>query len=188
VVFYPAVPPVEVFTFTLFTSLAVSKVLRTETGIDTGIKWPNDIYVNNRKICGILTEFSAHHDRVSWVVVGVGVNVNSDLSLDPELGDIATSVRRETGKKIPRVTLLQKILQEIDLFYERFLRGETQAIREEWIVHSIVIGKPVVVTADDEQLSGVAESIDEHGALMIRTDQGAEKRIVYGDLSLRMKE
>ena len=188
IIFYPPVPPVDVFSFTLFTSLAVTKALREETGIEAGIKWPNDIYVRNRKICGVLTEFSAHQDRVNWAVVGVGININVDPSNDPTIRDIATSVRRETGKSLRRVPLLQRIVREIDEYYERFLCGEGPAIRAEWITHSIIIGKSVIIMADEEKEQGIAHSIDEHGALMLETEQGHLKRIVYGDLSLRMKK
>lgn len=188
IVFYPPVPPVEVFNFTLFTSLAVTKALREQTGIDAGIKWPNDVYVNGRKLGGVLTEFSAHQDRVNWAVVGVGININDDPTSNADLKEIATSVRRETGKTMRRVPLLQSILREIDVLYQRFLDGQGQAIRDEWIAHSIIIGKPVVIMADEDIEHGIAESIDEHGALMLKTNEGEVKRIVYGDLSLRMAD
>ncbi len=187
IIFYPPVPPTEVFYFTLFASLAVCRSLTNWVQVNAGIKWPNDIYVNRRKICGVLTEFTAHQDRVSWAVVGIGLNVNAHPSGDPQIREMATCLRRETGTRQRRIPLLQSILEEIDCLYHRFLQGESDAIRAEWLEHSFIIGKPVIVTADNVKEGGIAESIDEHGALMLRMESGDLKRIVYGDVSLRIR-
>jgi BirA family biotin operon repressor/biotin-[acetyl-CoA-carboxylase] ligase len=120
-------------------------------------------------------------------VVGIGVNVNYDPSSDPEITQPATSVKRERGRSQRRIDLLRAILEEIDRLYEQFLEGRIRAIREEWLAHSIILGKPVVITAEEYRVEGVAETIDEGGALMLRTDRGERKRIIYGDLSLRIK-
>ena len=187
IIFYPPVPPTAVFNFTLFSSLAVCTSLMGLAHLQAGIKWPNDIYVRNRKICGVLTEFSAHQDRVTWAVVGIGLNVNVDFSDGAHLSEIATSVKRETGGSTRRIPLLHSILETVDRLYHRFLEGEGAVIREEWLTHSIIIGKPVIITADGVREEGIAESIDESGALMLRASDGELKRIVYGDLSLRLK-
>jgi len=187
IIFYPSVPPPRVFQLTLLSSLSVCKSLIAVAKIEAGIKWPNDIYVNNRKICGVLTEFSANQDRVNWAVVGIGINVNFDPSLDPEIGAIATSIKKETGKNQNRVLLLQNILETIEHYYSRFLSGDAATIKEEWLSHSIILGKPVTIASDHHQEEGIAETIDENGALILRTPQGERKKIVYGDLSLRIR-
>jgi len=186
-IFYPSVPPTKAFQLTLLASLSVCKSLIFLSKIKAGIKWPNDVYVNNRKISGILTEFSATTDRVNWAVVGIGVNVNYDPSSDPEIEATATSIRRERGRSQRRIDLLRAILEEMDRLYGRFLRGDMVSVREEWLAHSIILRKPVVITADNYREEGIAETIDENGALMLLTDQGERKRIIYGDLSLSIK-
>lgn len=187
IIFYPPVPPSKVFHLTLLASLAVCRSLIDRAHIPAGIKWPNDVYVNHRKICGILTEFSAHQDRVNWAVVGIGLNVNGTPSADPDIKNIATSIRHESGSRHERLPLLQAILQEIDVLYHRFLYGDAKAIREEWLSNSIVLGKPVLITAEDMVEEGIAQTIDEDGALLMRTSTGDIRRIVYGDLSLKLK-
>jgi len=188
VIFYPSVPPHKVFQLTLLASLSVCKSLISIAKIKAGIKWPNDIYVNNRKICGILTEFSANSDRVNWAVVGIGINVNFNPLSDPEIGTIATSIKRERGKSQKRIDLLRSILEEMDRLYLRFLSGNLAAIREEWLSHSISLGKPVTILSDKHQEEGTVETIDENGALILRTLQGERKKIIYGELSLRIKK
>jgi BirA family biotin operon repressor/biotin-[acetyl-CoA-carboxylase] ligase len=186
-IFFPSVPPTKAFQLTLLASLSVCKSLISVSKIEAGIKWPNDVYVNNRKACGILTEFSASTDRINWAVVGVGVNVNYDPSSEPELETIATSVKKERGKRQRRIDLLRAILEEMDRLYTRFLTGDMRPVRDAWLAHSIILGKPVVITADNYREEGIAETIDEDGALILRTDKGKRKRIIYGDLSLRIK-
>lgn len=188
VILYPQVAPSKVFQMTLFSSLAVCKSLKALYNINAGIKWPNDVYVNNRKMCGVLTEVSFDKQRVKWAVVGIGLNVNVDFSNDLELCHIATSVKQETGKAQKRLPLLKKILEEMDLLYKRFLAGEARPIRDEWLSHSVVIGKKVTVFSDGYHETGTAETIDEDGALMLRTSDGKIKKIVAGDVSLRMQK
>jgi birA, biotin-[acetyl-CoA-carboxylase] ligase region len=141
VVFYPFVAPSKVFLMTLFASLAVCKSLNTLFKIKTGIKWPNDVYVNHRKICGVLTDVSFDQKRVKWVVVGIGLNVNADPSLDPELCNLATSIKRETGRVQKRLPILKRILEEMDRLYKRFLSGEITHLKDEWLSYSIILGK-----------------------------------------------
>ena len=188
VVFYPLVAPSKVFQMTLFASLAVCKSLNTLFKIKAGIKWPNDVYVNHRKICGVLTEVSLDQKRVKWIVVGIGLNVNADPSLEPELGSLATSVKREAGRVQKRLPILKRILEEMDLLYKCFLSGETKRIRDEWLSYSIILGKKITIFSDGLQETGIAETIDEDGALILLTPDGKRKKIVAGDVSLRIQE
>ena len=185
--FYPSLPPAKVFQMTLCASLAVCKSLITLYNIKAGIKWPNDVYVNNRKICGILTEASANQKKLKCVVVGIGLNVNSDSSSIPELRKIATSIKKETGKTQRRLSILKQILEEIDSLYKRLLSGEINHIRGEWVSYSIILGKKVNVLIDGFQETGIAETIDEDGALILLVPDGERKKIVAGDVSLRIQ-
>jgi len=187
VIFYPLVAPSKVFQMTLVASLAVCKSLNTLLKIKAGIKWPNDVYVNSRKICGVLTDVSLDQKRVKWVVVGIGLNVNTDPSLDPELCNLATSIKKETGRAQKRLPILRQLLEEMDLLYKRFLSGDTTHIRDEWISNSIILGKKVNIFSDELQETGIAETIDEDGALILLTPDGERKKIVAGDVSLRIQ-
>ncbi|HJX31054.1 MAG TPA: biotin--[acetyl-CoA-carboxylase] ligase [Thermodesulfobacteriota bacterium] len=188
VVLYPLVAPSKVFLMTLFASLGVCKSLNSLFKIKAGIKWPNDVYVNNRKICGVLTDVSLDQKRVKWVVVGIGLNVNADPSLAPELGILATSIKRETGGAQKRLPILKRILEEMDRLYKRFLSGEITHLRDEWLSYSIILGKKVNIFSDGLQETGIAETIDEDGALILLAPDGERKKIVAGDVSLRIQE
>ncbi|WAC07406.1 MAG: biotin--[acetyl-CoA-carboxylase] ligase [Thermodesulfobacteriota bacterium] len=188
VVFYPSVAPSKVFQMTFFASLAVCKTLNTLFKIKAGIKWPNDVYVNHRKICGALTDVSLDQKRVKWVVVGIGLNVNADLSLDPELCNLATSIKRETGRVQKRLPILKRILEEMDCLYKCFLSGETKRIRDEWLSYSIILGKKVTIFSDGRPETGIAETIDGDGALILLAPDGKREKIVAGDVSLRIQE
>lgn len=186
IIFYPPCPPPKVFQLTLLASLAVCKSVIRHTGIPAGIKWPNDVYVGNRKVCGVLTEFTPLGERVKWAVVGIGLNVNFDPASNEEVSAIATSIRNELGRPHNRLTLLKSILEEMDTLYSQFLSGTMSPVRQEWLTHSVILGKPVTITSYDHQEEGIAESIDEDGALILLTPKGTRKKIVFGDLSLRV--
>ena len=188
VVFCPLVAPSKFFQMTLFASLAICKSLNALFKIKAGIKWPNDVYVNNRKICGVLTDVSLDRKRVKWVVVGIGLNVNAEPSLEPELGILATSIKRETGRAQKRPPILKRILEEMDCLYKRFLSGEITNLRDEWLSYSIILGKKVTIFSDRLQETGIAETIDEDGVLILLTPDGERKKIVAGDVSLRIQE
>jgi len=188
VVVYPFVAPSKVFLMTVVASLAVCKSLNSLFNIKAGIKWPNDVYVNNRKICGVLTDVSLDQKRVKRVVVGIGLNVNVEPSLDQELGSLATSIKRETGRTQKRLPILKRILEEMDRLYKRFLSGEITHLRDEWLSYSIIFGKKVNIFSDGLQENGIAETIDEDGALILLTPGGERKKIVAGDVSLRIQE
>ena len=185
-IFRPDIQAQRVFPLTMLTSLAIVKAIAGVTGLTPQIKWPNDIYVDNRKLGGILTEFSAEQDRVNYVVVGVGLNVNSSPSNHPEIGDIAVSLKDVLGKEIPRIELLRPILEEIEKGYNCLRQGKVSYIRSEWNTYSLVTGKPVRIISFDTVEEGIAEYVDGDGCLVIRDGEGRRKRILSGDVSLRI--
>ncbi|MCX8012272.1 MAG: biotin--[acetyl-CoA-carboxylase] ligase [Desulfobacterota bacterium] len=186
VILFPQIWVAEVFQITLLASFAVCKTLIQLFNLNAQIKWPNDIYVNRRKICGILAEIAAEGKKAKWVIVGIGVNVNVDFSDEGELNNIATSVKMETGRTQNRRMILRRIIEEMDRLYQLFLNGNFFLIREEWLKHSLIIGKTVRVFSDNFEETGFAETIDETGALIILTSEGKRKKIVAGEVSLRL--
>ena len=185
IVFRPDLPTTQVFSLTMITSLAIVRAIMKIAPLNPGIKWPNDIYIGNKKIGGILTEFHGDQDGVNFVVVGAGLNVNFDPRLYHEIEENATSIRNELGREVSRMKLLQSILEEIEKCYGLFNEGGISEIRSEWNTYSLITGKTVRVTSFGNVETGVAEYVDEDGCLILRDSKGQRKRIFSGDVSLR---
>jgi BirA family biotin operon repressor/biotin-[acetyl-CoA-carboxylase] ligase len=183
VVLRPDLPPSRAPELTLVASVAVCEALR-QAGIDARIKWPNDLLASGRKIAGILTELAADPDCVQWVVLGVGVNVNARAEDFPaEVRGEATSVLLERGQAAPRALFAAACFTALEAWLDRHAEGGFPAIREEWRRHSATLGREVSVRLDAREIVGVAEDLDETGALLVRTESGIE-RILSGEVRL----
>jgi BirA family biotin operon repressor/biotin-[acetyl-CoA-carboxylase] ligase len=183
----PELPPSKAFLLTMMTSIAIVKAIKKETGLNTLIKWPNDIYYNNKKLAGILTELNSDRKGIKYTIIGIGLNVNLDPDNYIEIREIATSLYKETGKIIFRNNLLRRILIEIEKEYNLLKRNKINEIRREWTKRSMVLGKSVTLSGDDYSEEGIAESINEDGSLILIKSDGKRKTIVCGDISLRLK-
>lgn len=186
VIFRPQVKPGEMFLLTAISSIAVVRAIEQVTSLDAMIKWPNDIYINNKKVCGILTESEASADGIHFVVVGIGLNVNFNPEQYPEIYDIATSLKQETGTKVSRIALIQEILMEMEHGSYKLGEGKTTDIIGEWSRYSLILGKSVEIISFDNKEYGIAEKIEDDGTLILKKDDGTRKKIVFGDVSLRM--
>jgi len=183
VVLRPELPPARAPELTLVGSVAVCDALR-QAGVQAGIKWPNDLLASGRKIAGILTELAAEPDRVEWVVLGAGVNVNARPEDFPaEVRDDATSILLERGQAAPRALFAAACLTALEDWIDRHAEEGFGPVRQAWRERSVTLGREVVVTVDGRELAGVAEDIDETGALLVRTRVGVE-RIISGDVQL----
>lgn len=186
-ILYPPVSPSEVSRVTMVTAVALAVAIRNETGVPVGIKWPNDLLVGGKKLCGILTELGAEIDKVNYLVVGAGVNVNQDLGDFPEeVRDIATSLKIETGVAVNRVKLLQAMLAEFERWYQVWLERGFAEILAKWREMSVSLHCPVRIHAIDKSWNGWAEDVDEDGALLLRLPDGELQRVMAGDVSLRV--
>lgn len=179
----PKLPPASVTQLTIATATAVARAIRTQTELTPQIKWPNDILVRGKKVAGILTELSAELDQVRYVVIGIGVDVNVN-DFPPELAGVATSLASEAGRHFVRAEIAAAILHELDVDYARIKRGEFTALAEEWEQHCITLGRRVQIHIGERTMSGRAESLDNDGALLLRTDHGHLERIVGGDVTI----
>ncbi len=179
----PTISPVEAPKFTLLAAVAIAEALLSMTPLNIHIKWPNDILVNGKKIAGILTEMSTEMDAVNYIVVGLGLNVNTPKFPD-EIQGIATSILIETGKVFPRVRLIQAYLQRYETYYEMYKKTGFDPIINRWKDLSNIIGKKVEVNVIGNQFIGEALDIDGDGALILRDDQGVFHRIISGDITL----
>ena len=171
----------QLSTLIMVSSLAVVGGIETVTGLQAGIKWPNDVLVDGRKVCGILIESSLQADRVDYAIVGVGINVNLDPADFPEITPTATSLSLEVGKSVSRLRLLRAVLTEM----ERLYLAPQEAVFHQWRDRLVTLGREVRVTSGDTALDGVAESVEPDGSLMLRLPDGRLTRITIGDVSLR---
>jgi BirA family biotin operon repressor/biotin-[acetyl-CoA-carboxylase] ligase len=186
-IFRPALKPAQAFQITAAVSLAVAHAIRQETGLDAFIKWPNDIYIREKKASGILTELGIVGNQLAYAVAGIGINVNSDPSLHPELQGIATSLRLETGHYVARLPLLAAIMEFLEQFYSRLKSGEFQALKIMWDALSLVRGRQITISTGNALHEGIAESVDDDGTLIMRDRNGRKSRFVCGDVSLSLK-
>ena len=181
----PGLRPPEATQLTVAAATALWRAIHVQTGLSAEIKWPNDILVGGKKIAGILTELRAELDRIKYVILGVGVDVNLTASEFPtDLRKLATSLRIECGGPVSRPQLATAIIRELDRDYSRVCAGQFGAVADEWEERCKTIGRNVVIQVGERKVRGHAESLGEDGALLLRTEHGHIERIVGGDVTL----
>jgi BirA family biotin operon repressor/biotin-[acetyl-CoA-carboxylase] ligase len=181
----PSVKPDQVFVLTMVMALATIEGVETVSGLGPMIKWPNDLYVRGSKLGGILTEFCVRDRAVEYVVLGLGLNVNWNPGEEQGLIYPATSVFKETGRKISRDDLLVAILLSFQDYYGRVLAGNIAEVYDKWNKRSMLFGRPVEIKTTDGSLFGKALRIDRKGALVIEDDNCKEQTILSGDVSVK---
>ncbi len=180
----PALFPSQAAGISIAASLALVLTTQELTGLSAFIKWPNDLIINNKKFCGILTELSAELDKINFVILGVGVNINHSAKDFPRsLRDIATSLKIESGKKISRVDFLKRFLEKFEKIYLQYKKSGLLTFKEEYLRHFYLLGKKIKIQTGNEILEGKAENLDDNGALILRTKEGL-RTITAGDVSL----
>ncbi len=185
----PKLVPSDAPKCTLLAAVAIAHAM-DRFGLRAQIKWPNDLMFDGRKLVGILTELSAEMSRITYIVLGIGINVNITREEFPtELRNTATSLMEMAGEKISRIKFLRAVLEEFDKLYVDITnepKGGFMRMLDEWRRYNITLGKPVrVITASTgEYFNGIARDIDADGALLVETDGGLE-RVFAGDVSIR---
>jgi len=182
VVLKPRVPIDHVFMITMAGSIAVARAIRKEFDIGALIKWPNDIYIGNKKVAGLLLELAAEADTVHYCLLGIGIDVNVTLSqFSPSLQKDITSISAEVGHEVDRASLLARILKEFESHYLLLESGEYETIIREWKSLSCTLENRVQIRTLKNSFEGEAIDIDEFGALIIRKDNGKIERVIAGD-------
>lgn len=170
---------------TLITALAVAKAINEVTNVSCGIKWPNDLIVNGKKVCGILTELSAQMDELNYIVVGLGINVNMEEFPD-DLKDKATSLQIETGKRIYRAPLAAKVLEYFEKYYEQFIQTEDLSTFKDEYNHLLVhMNQKIRVIRGSKETIYTSHGINERGELLAETASGKIESILSGEVSVR---
>lgn len=182
----PKMEPVNMARVTLIAAVAVTEAIISLTGLPAKIKWPNDILINGLKVSGILTEMKAEQDEVDFVILGIGVNVNSfnaGANGCSPLPEGAASLKKELGREISKVELAKKILEYCEAYYFR-MEGNFTDIIDEWRKLSYTLGTRVKVCSHGEEFEGQALDVDGNGGLIVRLDTGFNKHILSGDVEM----
>jgi BirA family transcriptional regulator, biotin operon repressor / biotin---[acetyl-CoA-carboxylase] ligase len=174
----------QVFALNNLISLALCRALEQHCGLQPAIKWPNDVYLDGKKLAGILTEFTSRAEAVDHVVVGVGLNVNVEQAHLKELDHAATSLRAASGHLWDRAPLLAFILEEVTVLYGQFTSGNHQKIRDEYELRSLLLGMQVRVREGEQIRHGLASGFAPNGALLLTDEAGDTITIHHGDVSL----
>ena len=181
VILRPKLSPLEVAKLTLLAAVGVCEALQKITNLQPSIKWPNDLLIDGKKCAGILTELSAETDRVKFVIVGIGVNVNTAKN---SLPSTATSLKEETRQEHSRIKIFQEILRELEHWYLRLGEEGFSPVVQRWKELSVTLNQRVRVSDANGFVEGLAIDIDQDGGLLIRRDTGVIVKKMAGDVAL----
>jgi len=175
IVLRPEIPPALSYRLNFAASLTLARILRSMFHIDAKVKWPNDILVNEKKISGMLSEMNAEAERVLFVNIGIGINVNNDPGKEEPM---ASSLKKILGKDISKKEILFAFLDE---FKKEITHKKLEYVIAEWKKYTMTINRRVKIVTSNEVSEGTAVDVDDDGALILKLEDGRIKRIIYGD-------
>ncbi|WP_025026797.1 biotin--[acetyl-CoA-carboxylase] ligase [Caldalkalibacillus mannanilyticus] len=179
----PEIPVPSAPQLTLLAAVAILKGIRKVTPLEAGIKWPNDVLINGKKVAGILTELSAEADQINHVIVGVGINVSQEEKDFPEeLQQMATSLEQEQGESIDRNDLIVSVLKEWEELYEMYIQYGFSPIKTLWEAYTVSLGKEIVARTLQGQYQGLALGITDEGVLLLQDREGVIHKIYSADI------
>lgn len=180
----PDFSPGRAHMLTIVAAMAVAKAIRTQLSLPAQIKWPNDIVLNGKKVCGILTELSTEIDAIHYVIIGIGINV-SNREFGDEIAGTATSLLLEGGGQVSRAGLIEAVWEQFELYYEKFaVRQDLSGIREEYGQYLVNRDRSVHVLDPKDPFFGTARGITEEGALIVE-QEGRIRLVSSGEVSVR---
>jgi len=187
IILRPCLTPSDAQKLTLIAALAVCSAIDNYVTLDAAIKWPNDILLANKKVCGILTEVKTANDAIKYAIIGIGVNVNLPSSYVPlELKDKITSLQIELGRAIDKKGLFESIVKEFDKKYYDFVYyNKLQELLKEYRKKCISIGKKAIAFKGEDSREVMVRDIDSDGALLVIDKNGHIERIISGEVSIR---
>jgi BirA family biotin operon repressor/biotin-[acetyl-CoA-carboxylase] ligase len=187
VILKPRLSPYQVQGITLVAAVAVVEAVKEVTGLCPKIKWPNDIYIEGRKVCGILTEMKGETDRVEHVVIGIGLNVNNEFKESDEPvseGSSPVSLSMLLSEPADRKELVREILFRLEKCYFRYVSEGISSLLELWRRNNFTLGSRIILKMGDKEFSGVAEDITPEGGLILRDHQGEKKVFYSGEVTV----
>ncbi len=184
IVLRPRLAPAQIFRVTAAGALAVLDAVRA-AGARAQLKWPNDVVCEGRKLAGLLAQAGWRDGLLSWLVLGIGLNVNVPAAVLAEIGQPATSLLVELGTPLPREPLLAGVLNRFEYWYESALGAAWLQVLAQWRAECALLGRPVQVITVQGAVEGVALDVDEDGALLLCLADGQTVRFLEGDVSIR---
>jgi BirA family biotin operon repressor/biotin-[acetyl-CoA-carboxylase] ligase len=177
-------PPLDYLpSLIMVASLAVAESIEEVTGLRTQLKWPNDVLINDKKVCGILVESEVRGKRVDYAVIGIGLNVNVRMAELADIALLATSLSDELGREVSRRDIVQSLLAHAERLYLSLEKGDE--VFKQWRDRLVTLGREVRVSSGEAVHEGVAESVAADGSLLLRRPDGSLLKIVAGDVTLR---
>jgi len=185
IILRPPIMPVHAPQLTFLSAVAVAEAIERSSGLTPAIKWPNDVLVNGFKVAGMLNEMSAETERIEFLVLGIGVNINMRRDqFPPDLRHPASSLALEAGREVGRLAFARALLESLDRHYARYLAEGYGPLRQAWLGRSAVMGRRVRVSGQGGGIRGTVEGIDEIGALLLRTPGNTVERVLAGDVTI----
>jgi len=186
IVLRPAIDPVYAPHITLMTGVAVADLLSGYCPENVTLKWPNDVHIRGKKVCGVLTEMSASTAKgVDFIIVGIGINVNMGrVDFEESFRDTATSLKEEVGREISRLDLTVKLFDNLEYLYTRLLAEGFGFVKDMWLRYSDMVGRHIQVVFNDYVQAGEVLGIDDFGALIIADENDVIRRVMAGDASI----
>jgi BirA family biotin operon repressor/biotin-[acetyl-CoA-carboxylase] ligase len=181
IVLKPDIPIDRVFMVTMAGSVAVARAIRKEFDLGALIKWPNDIYIGDNKVAGLILELFAEADQIHYCLLSIGVDVNIAPGDLEGVKSAVTSISAEMGHDVDRASFLARLLKEFESRYLLLEAGEYEAVTREWKTLSCTLERRVKINTMKATFEGEAIDIDEYGALLIRKDNGKIERVIGGD-------
>jgi len=175
----PHIPPQKAMLVTMIASISLTQAIHRTIGIKPIIKWPNDLLIQGKKVCGILTELSAEIDQIEYMLIGIGLNVNN--AIPESLQSKSVSLKQSTHRHVSRVMLMQAICIAFDEWYEQLKKGCEEHIRSTWLSLSQIQGKTVEIKRELTTIKGIVKGIDLQGGLILESDQGIQ-HVLTGDI------
>jgi len=185
IILRPSIAPPAAPQLTLVAGVAVADLL-TACGLkDVTIKWPNDILISGKKVCGILTEMNSSARGIDFIILGAGLNINMNReNFEPALCDTATSLKIETGKTHDRIEIISGLLNFFETWYRVFLSVGFPGVRDAWLRHTDILGRQIRVVFQEDTKTGVVMGIDDDGTIMMQGADGTTQRVIAGDVYL----
>ena len=178
----PNITNQDMIVFNLFISLAISDAVREATGLKSGIKWPNDIFINDKKVCGFLTEVISADNIVETIVCGIGININP--SADTDTLGTATSITGELEDKFDVNQFISVLFRKLEYYYDKFLNASFSSIKDDWLEQAIIFNRELIITTVKEKLRGKALDITDEGYLVILDGDHNIHKVISADIEI----